>query len=388
MVVEKLKTCVTLSKIEEMVEKIQSNIEYYKRFKYEKKNYRLFLADGSLLNVVYPKETIPHLLGVNIYYLVSKGIYSKSQNYFDILEQLCDNPYQLYTKIRDGHILYSELFSPFFDKKNEVFNSLLYQTIGNISFVCKYDVERTYFSTDEFETSDYFIFKEISDDEFVILGLTRVKNDYVPRTSIWVSENDDERQKMRRILKGQNITFLSKLETIDDVGEVRRNIYYNNLKIQKINNLKKYVEKYGCTISVVQDYVIQLKRFWSSYCKTNDSDAILESITKEITTGKVISEESLGMAFDGLDDSFYNLISSFNNLVSGGLEGNQEPYMELKRKNEELARQVAELLNDKERAGLLILDLEERNAALLAENNKYKDASEQIKSVLNSLPCK
>ena len=59
------------SEFENLVEKIKTCLDWYRKRNFDDKVYKLYLANGERINVIFPKQTIAHLLGIKTEYLKS-----------------------------------------------------------------------------------------------------------------------------------------------------------------------------------------------------------------------------------------------------------------------------------------------------------------------------
>ena len=70
----------TKEQFDNLVEQIRINVIKYEHY-ISKIKYCLYLTNGDMLNIHYPKNSIPHLLGVNIDFIRSLSIYRDKSAY-------------------------------------------------------------------------------------------------------------------------------------------------------------------------------------------------------------------------------------------------------------------------------------------------------------------
>lgn len=125
-----------LGELETLFCSINDIIDYIENTKYENRRYKLYLSNGEYLNFSIPNNTIPHLLGVNTTYLSSTNIF-KTTNSFELLKELIENPYKIYSLERNGIIKYDNLFSQYIIDKVNSFMENIRINIQNVEFICK-----------------------------------------------------------------------------------------------------------------------------------------------------------------------------------------------------------------------------------------------------------
>ena len=98
-----------LGELESLFEKIKDIIDYVESAKLKDRRMNLFLGNGDKILFSIPNNTVAHLLGIDTNYLISTGLYN-NQNSFELLKEMCENPYKIHKANVDGIINYDHLF--------------------------------------------------------------------------------------------------------------------------------------------------------------------------------------------------------------------------------------------------------------------------------------
>ncbi len=373
---------VKLDELEIIINMINDNIRYYENGTYENTGYDIFLSNGDRIRLLYPKEVIPHLLGVNIPYLISKGLY-KNKNFFDILKEVCSNPYQLYQKITNGIISYNDLFSKYVNEKNKIFKSNLSNTVHSISYICKYDSTKTFSSSENKYSSNYFIIREQEDGDIIILGIVREESgNYKPRSSIYIQNPALDSEQLYHILHNQEICILTGINSLNYNGQLKKHFSYVPLRIERMEGLERYCNKYDCIASVKRDYLTILKLSNRSYNNNEVLQDYIKRIAQIMREGRAITEQEIDSLTDCLSESMLELINSYNDLVTDSFDTDFSSYSKLQSENKVLNQEVLRLKNEIDEANNLILELREKSQELESQNIRYEEAKEKIQTIL------
>ena len=109
-----------LGQLEKMFEDIKEIINFIDLSQYQNRRHRIFLGNDDKFNFSIPNDSIAHLLGINTNYLSSTGRFNSTYS-FDLLKEMCDNPFRINQLYNEGIIKYEYLFSPFILNKIEGF---------------------------------------------------------------------------------------------------------------------------------------------------------------------------------------------------------------------------------------------------------------------------
>ena len=83
------------AKYNEIMEKMDVCFDEYNRKNFDNNKFSLSLANGDYLTVRVPKNSIAHLLGVNIDYLRSKGTVRMNTSAYDALTKILEERFQI-----------------------------------------------------------------------------------------------------------------------------------------------------------------------------------------------------------------------------------------------------------------------------------------------------
>lgn len=370
------------TEFENLLMNISDKLSYYEYEKIYDKTYSLLLANGEKINIKFPHYCIPHLLGININYLDATSCFNV-HNAFDLVKQLCDNEYRVYTEMKKGNIFFEQLFSSHVDAKVESFIENTKVNIYNLDFICKYDKSKTFIEGEIGYDFDYILAKKGQNNEIYILGL--VKNDkqnfYVPMSNQYFDNIEEATNKIARYLKNQTITFISSLSVPNF-----KNFYLQpNIKYKKVDRLMQLVEKFDAQVNVSGDYKWMLTKYLDGGSINNEfSNIICEAIKK----GEFITPEMFGISdFNMLNYSLTNIILSFNDFLLSNSKNlnisNSSSYSdtiseltEIKKLCETYKTRNEELESDNK-------TLISKNEQLSNENNEYKETFNKVYKLMN-----
>lgn len=221
------------SEFENLVEKIKTCLDWYRKRNFDDKVYKLYLANGERINVIFPKQTIAHLLGIKTEYLKSTKLL-KGKSSYEILEEICADPYKICKLVSDGHLTYSSFISPYADDKADNFmNNCGINDINSIEFICSYIKEYSFITGKQQLEGDYYICYGKTDG-LLILGLKKEGIYYQPMTNRIIDLNDKESKEfLGQLLTNQHITTLSTIMLGNEYGESKKIFYNNEEKIKK-----------------------------------------------------------------------------------------------------------------------------------------------------------
>ena len=87
-------TIVNKSDFEKLFDDMRENVRIYEN-RLSDYDVDIYLADGRKIRYCVPNFCVPHLLGVNINYLESTGLFEK-QNAYPLLKEMLANGYRVY----------------------------------------------------------------------------------------------------------------------------------------------------------------------------------------------------------------------------------------------------------------------------------------------------
>ena len=229
----------TKEEFDNLIEKIKGNVLKYENYLYDIR-YRLFLSNGEILNIEYPKSCIPHILGINLDYIKMLGIY-KGKNSYDLMKEFLNDSYSAYKKAND----INKLFSEYVEVKNNNFNDILKINLLNIQLIVEYQKDRIYGHDILESPCEYYIITQ-KDNKLLLLGLTKQNEKYVPQTSQELNLiKEKDKNNLKNLLYKQHIMFCGSLRYSSNIEEPMKSFnLYNQLKSDKMLYLKGIANKY------------------------------------------------------------------------------------------------------------------------------------------------
>lgn len=368
--------------LDELIKKIQGNINKFNGNSKYKNTYFLTFANGETIKICFPPSSVPHLLGVDTNYLKATGLYSGKSG-FELLNKMCADQDNLYKYIKNGIINEKLLFSDHVEKKNSAFAENLKINIFDMMFACPYDSSRSYTTGEENYKFDYvLVTKSPYDDKSVfVLGLAAnidkvdKSKRYVPMSNQYFESMEDAEEKFRSVFRNQELTIPVKLYC-SGTGIDSRFALYEEKKFEKAREAQEVADMCSATLDVSEDY---------RYILTKKHDAMRSGgfinkdfsnvIQQHIKEGKIITPQSFKLqSFEGVNEYLRDIINAHNDFISHNstVAINDDPsvptYTSLKKKVEELKNAKEELLLANEK-------LISANETLIQEN---KDLEEKV----------
>lgn len=295
-----------LGQLEELFEKIKELLNYVNTEKLTNNNYFLYLGNlegGEKLEYELTKESIPHLLGIDTTYLVSKGIFSSKNSYSVVLEML-EDPYRIYTLAKEGKLDLNKLFSKHIDKKLKCFKDNININPHEIEAVSVYCKEKTYSTTENASNFEYVIIKKYENGSVGLLCLAKNNDDiYVPMSNQLLETESEIDKGLENILRNQEITILNGIH-VAYFGTFKVYITLDE-QISRIRQLQKYKNKYNVSIDISNNFLYFInklkdnKEFFNQSEETSkvvEQSQELEKIRKkldELTLLKIELEKSV-----------------------------------------------------------------------------------------------
>lgn len=356
---------IKLCELESLFEEINEIINFIEVSQYQNRRYRIFLAsNNSNINYSIPNDTIAHLLGINTNYLISTGRFNSTYS-FELLKEMCENPYRINQLYNDGIISYDNLFSPHIFKKIEGFKENMRLNSTDTEIICKYKQDKAYIEDTKSEKYNYIIIKKYNNEKIGIIGLVNKENYYVPMSNQLYDSYEDAKENLEKYLKNQEITIMTGMRIFNTMSDYDKTVsLFSNEKQEKIETALKYVEDFGCTLDVTKEvkYLLQTnEKNRTNYFEDND---LINVIVESIKNGNLIDinlfrNTNLSKIIETFNDFLCENSISKNDSIS-------ETYTKLKTDLEVLKQ---ELFKSKEENTLLI----EKNDNLNLENESLKN---------------
>ena len=369
-----------LAELEDLFEKIKNVLSEYEAYKYSNKSNTLYLANGEQINYTIRKDSVPHLLGIDTTYLISTDLF-KSKSSYELLNELIENPYKIWTNFTKGIISFDRLFSKFIDKKVDSFLDNIRMKISDIEAICCYSKERSYHLEDKIENCDYIVIKSHDNDKIGIL--TFVKNGIycLPMSNRIYDNFESAREDLSHMLNNQVITIATGIRTYDKVDDPYKenmknfNLFAQN-QIPKIENLKYYADEFNATPNTISQHIYNLKKQSENYEDKIDEDNIIDYIAKSILEGKPITTSNddtrLTKIINAYNDSLYSDISRTEDFT----------YTQQKNRIKELEQELTELRNLKENLILTNTFLKEENEVLKNDVNEKSIKLQKVYEII------
>lgn len=366
---------ITLEKYNNIIEKLKNCVHQFEAMNYQNNSHVLYLANGDTLNIKFFKNSIAHLLGVNIDYLRMANKFKSDMNTFDCLKYFLEESYTFSKLVtEDKKMSFDQMFSPNILKKIDIFINNIKIRTDDLQFMVKYDSEKTYYIEENTDICDYYIIRK-NYNGYIVLGLK--ENDYgiyIPVTSRGYDEFHDFEKFIKRIAVKQDITYPYFMH-IKNTSQNFKNDIYARIDEKKVllDKTIKAAQKYGATPSVARDYSYVIGNVLNSRTKRNEELSVLQLLldsvkgrspldTETIMRVCEITEvsEDIKELVDACNDMMCNASTSENTSLSyscvinerdkykSELETLRQQLLEAEEKNKELEASNMQLRNENE----------------------------------------
>lgn len=365
-----------LQQIEDLFEKIKDLLSFYERSRIYNKNYTLYLANGEVLNFNFQQGSIPHLLGIDTFYLEGTGFY-KGKDGYELLNELIDNPYRIYTLLKSCTVSTDQLFSPYILEKVNSFKDNIKVNIFETDIVCSFNKDRLYLSADYDKKSDYIIVKTFDDGGIGITELCKNGTKSTPMSFRIYKSFDEAREYLSKALKHQEISYATNLNVYNRFTDETRSFYINPAnKIDKVNTVVSYKKEFDCIPDITEDYRFILNKSVGSYGEKGKENEIIDDIAESISEGKIIdkySETRLEAIIKAYND---NLCKSGNTNAIKSYSKQREELLALRSKVKEIEAENKALKQE-------LTDTKDENKDLEEELTDSKEKIKKINEIIN-----
>lgn len=384
---------IVLSKYNEIIEKLGKTCnEFEKMCIYANTDY-MHLANGDDIRIKFPKNGLAHLLGVKTDYLQQANRFKKDATTYDKLRSFIEDGYAFSKLVKEGKLNFDSMFSKYIEEKLECYKDNMRIRIDDIEFIIKHDSEKTYQTLDNIDICNYYIVRK-KDNNFYVLGLVAgEENVYLPATSRLYKNKEEFNQFMNVVARKQEITYATQMKITNYINDFSEMFYIKeDDKLDMINKLLSYSEKYQATPSLAVDYFYNL----SKSIKRRNTDIgvkrVMDMLSQSINKGNVLDSETIKNILDNeeLNDSLKSLIDTCNNAMCNQTDNSNaiNNYAELEQQNKNIKEellQYKEQLNQLQQQNQL---LETQVSELTAENKTqqeiiaiYDNAQEKVKAL-------
>lgn len=357
-----------LCELDDLFSNIRTAIENYENVRKNDKEFTIYMANGETIKIKFGESNVAHLLGINIDYFKLLKL-TREENSYTILKCIIDNPLNIYTKINNGIIDSTKLFSEYINEKVNSFIDNININLKDIEFLCVYDSKKTYAFQDDFERCDIIMVKKYEDESYGIITFVRKGETYYPMSNRSYTDFNDAKEDLEKFLKNQEITIASGVQ-IYDLSTYKSTKPFNLMpsdKIKKVNSILGYKSKFGCIPNVTNDYKYLLKRTLSNY-QTNDEEKVeIESIVESIKNGTIINPTNE-------DSRLIEIINAHNDSLCSNSDSKTEninTYTSLKKEVEELKQELLKLKNANTELIITAGTYEQENNELSELNKEY-----------------
>lgn len=367
-----------------LLDRIGDCVSFYEYNRLNSCRYKLQLSNGEDIEIDYNLNCLPHLLGVNIEYLRSTGLYKG--NAYDILSEILNNRNFLYGQLKSNNIKKDNIFSKHIDKKLNSFRKICGINIYNIEFVCEYNGENSYITGEEKLDGQYYIAfnNKAPNSSINVVGFA--KDDYgryIPMTNLELSDYVETREFFTRLLKRQNLTTVLGMQrnSFDEYGKIDRRRFYYDIpdKLRKMSSLERYSENYDCSISTNKDCMFYVEKTMNLYEEKNNIFHILNAVSDNIQNGKFINISDLEKEFGELKTGLVNLIGAHNDSINNNNNNNHNDENDDSPKYKDLILELRESKDEIKRLNDLIAKLDDNNRIIVNSNSKLRDENDGFK---------
>ena len=366
--------------LQNLLEKIKDIIKFVDAYNVQRKANKLFLANGDVIDYKFQKNCLAHLVGVNIDYLISTGLFNSKTSY-DMLNEICENGYRLNSYTKRGILNYDCIFSKHIMEKLEKLIQNIKISIHDTQLVCKYDSKRSYYINSKNEKFDYAVIKKYEDNKIGVLTLVKRNNYYVPMSNQLYNSFEDLKETNKELLENQTITILGGLIFNDEITEYSKNIYLSyDEKIKKLDSLKEYVSEFNTVIDITGDYRFFLNKTIQNKNSKNFNYELTDFIVESIRNGKIIDKNIY------TDTYLISIIDAFNDYLCKSKVNSDESitnsYSKIAYELKSLKEEMAKLLIEKQSLISENNTLKENNERLIKDNSEFDLREKEIIKIL------
>lgn len=373
-----MKRVTNRSEFEELIEKISDCLEFYEKNKFSEKIYNVLLDNGEKIRINFDSNTIAHLLGIDTEYLKTTNLF-KGKSY-EILKQICNDSYRIFSMIKDGHLIYENFVSDFIYEKVENFKQICGINLDDIEFVCQYKKANSYITGEEQLEGDYYIAYK-KDDNLIIVGLKKNGEYYYPMTNRVIDLNDNISKKfLNTLLTNQSITMPTyanyNYRNIEghNITQNRNNVYLDyNKKAIIIRNLLEIGEEYECSVDVSVGYSYVVEKLISKFDSNKKIYYAFQIAFEYILQGKKINIKKVKNNCGDLPEEIIGFMESYNKTVNTNMHIVEQ----------DSENSYRDDINELEILKQQLLKQSERIKELEAINAGYQEREAAIKRVLS-----
>lgn len=361
-----------VDRFEEIVSKIQELVNWYEEKKCKSKKMRLFLTNEESFMYSVPEDKIAHLLGVNINYIQSLGIYKNTSSY-GLLKEFLKDSYRINDRIRKDIIKLDNIFSKHINKKINGFKRNISINLNEITFVCKYDSKKAYSDGKDTIKCDYSIIK-ILDDGTILeldLALSQDKNYAFPVSNKMYADEFEAEEDLKKLLENQEVAIAHSMLLYIYADDIPKKSYLKEYERKdKLNIIKKFIKKYNCSIDLMEECDRLYKNTSNNHEKNSTNYDIYDTIIDFVSNGRLIPIDE----FYNLSNQQCDLILAINDNIirrsdNDNSKENQESYSKLRKNVENLREAKRTLIEANKELETKVKEQQEEIDALKEDND-------------------
>lgn len=366
-----------LGELEGIFEKIQEIIKKFEEINLYNKIYTFFLANNDRLTIKISSNNISHLLGINTDVLKLSGYYNGNCSYEVLKNFIGGGAYKLNKLHNEGHISYNSIFSQYINTKIDFLLENIKFSVNETEFVCKYNSERSFNSSDKTNKYDYIIVRKLSDDKYGVICLTKDNFEYVAMSNQVFSYKEELDVFLQDNICNQEITILNALSFKNNSYGEPNNFYLPlKLFIEKLNNARNIKRDFMCIVDTSSALEYHLKKYMASNKEKNLESENISSICDSLKSGRLIDTNMFS------NEDIKTIIDSYNEFIcnkdkidtSGNALNYQKIKDELLKKSERIKELELEISNLKKLNEIK----EEENIKLKNTVNDFEQTKEDI----------
>lgn len=344
-----------------------------------KKSYLVFLSNGERIKIKIPKSSIPHLLGINTEYLKNTGLY-RNMNSYEVMLNFIKSSNEALKKHESGIINLDNVLSPYINEKIDALIENLNINTNYCEMVCKYDKGKTFGYSADFDDMSYLILQKKNEKYYVLKLAEAQDGTYFPMSNQVFNSYAECQEALSSYLIYQELTLLNNLF-----------IYYNNSTIgkfpilewdrkQKLENLMKLSNDFGCTPNVIADFIYSLKIRDDKRQGNIRTSNIIEILCDCIKNKKVFD-----ISLTNVDqEDILRIIETYNDsLFSETTTSTDNSYSDLQNENISLKKEIERLILENKSLSETVNYRDEELNEVKTQNNELREDINKVKGIFS-----
>ena len=344
-----------------------------------KKSYLVFLSNGERIKIKIPKSSIPHLLGINTEYLKNTGLY-RNMNSYEVMLDFIKSSNEALKKHESGIINLDNVLSPYINEKIDALIENLNINTNYCEMVCKYDKGKTFGYSADFDDMSYLILQKKNEKYYVLKLAEAQDGTYFPMSNQIFNSYAECQEALSSYLIYQELTLLNNLF-----------IYYNNSttgkfsilewdRKQKLENLMKLSNDFGCTPNVIADFIYSLKIRDDKRQGNIRTSNIIEILCDCIKNKKVFD-----ISLTNVDqEDILRIIETYNDsLFSEITTSTDNSYSDLQNENISLKKEIERLRLENKSLSETVNYRDEELNEVKTQNNELREDINKVKGIFS-----